>query len=82
MVIILIQQDTSSAVIDIANTDDLQSEPGNVERLVMLCMGKVKIDETDCSEKFFKVFPTRVNVMCSLDSDNQRFCVFSAFWKE
>ena len=53
MVIILIQQDTSSAVIDIANTDDLQSEPGNVERLVMLCTGKVKIDETDCSEKFF-----------------------------
>ena len=27
-------QDNSSAVIDIANTDDLQSEPGNGERFV------------------------------------------------
>lgn len=29
-------QDNTSAVIDIANTDDLQSEPGNGERLIVL----------------------------------------------
>ena len=81
MVIILISQDTSSAVIDIANTDDLQSEPGNVERLVLLCLGKVEIDEIDCSKKFFfKVFPTRVNLTCSWTQIN--VFVFSVLFEK
>ena len=36
-------QDNTSAVIDIANTDDLQSEPGNGERSVFIHFVLIKM---------------------------------------
>ena len=41
-------QDNTSAVIDIANTDDLQSEPGNGERLIVLFKIITVVFNEDC----------------------------------
>ena len=63
--IIIVLQDNSSAVIDIANTDDLQSEPGNVERLV-ICVGLgTKICGLICTAQSVKTqnITVRVNLI-------------------